>query len=393
MEQSLEASRNILNGIVDYMRLHTPWNLQIVPGGIADQKLPPNWQGDGIIARPVTAEIVRTLLDFKGPRVLLDPSDTLLAQNPELAACGIVENDYAADGKAAAEYFLERGFVRFAYVGPSASSVPWLHYNRDQFNSPHWSVSRLDGFAKELSRHGYCCKVYTGHESTALSGNWELEKTVLAKWLDSLEKPIAIFAANDARGRQVAEACHSGGIPVPYQVSILAVNDDSLLCETSQPPLSSIPLDARHGGYIAAEFLDLQFRGRSGKRQRYAYGPLTITTRATTDGIQTADPLVIAALEIIRKRRGFRLRTTDLSDALHVSVRWLEQRLRRETGRSVAETIRETCLRNVASLVSDTDMPFADIARECGQLSPSHLAEIFRRRFGVTMSEYRRNNR
>ena len=52
--------------------------------------------------------------------------------------------------------------------------------------------------------------------------------------------------------RQVADACLMSGIPVPYSVAILGVNNDSTLCDTTLPPLSSIPLDAERAGYTAA---------------------------------------------------------------------------------------------------------------------------------------------
>ncbi len=52
------------------------------------------------------------------------------------------------------------------------------------------------------------------------------------------------------------------GIPVPYSVAILGVNNDSTLCNTAIPPLSSIPLDAERAGYTAAHKLDALMHGR-----------------------------------------------------------------------------------------------------------------------------------
>jgi transcriptional regulator GlxA family with amidase domain len=44
----------------------------------------------------------------------------------------------------------------------------------------------------------------------------------------------------------------------------------------------------------------------------------------------------------------------------------------------------------VRNLVEKTDIPFAKIANLCGQQSASHLSEVFRRRYGITMSAARR---
>ena len=45
METSLEVSRNMLRGIIRYIREHGTWTLDLTPGGIADQRLPDNWNG------------------------------------------------------------------------------------------------------------------------------------------------------------------------------------------------------------------------------------------------------------------------------------------------------------------------------------------------------------
>ena len=60
METSLEVSRNMLRGIIRYIREHETWTLDLTPGGIADQRLPDNWNGNGIIARiPSVKEAAR----------------------------------------------------------------------------------------------------------------------------------------------------------------------------------------------------------------------------------------------------------------------------------------------------------------------------------------------
>ena len=54
METSLEVSRNMLRGIIRYIREHGNWTLDLTPGGIADQHLPDNWNGNGLYFENVT---------------------------------------------------------------------------------------------------------------------------------------------------------------------------------------------------------------------------------------------------------------------------------------------------------------------------------------------------
>ena len=131
-------------------------------------------------------------------------------------------------------------------------------------------------------------------------------------------------------------------------------------------------------------------RGRPPARRQILYPPLPVVARASSANTQTDDPLVIGLLEEIRATRGFNLRVSELAAHWNVTARTLENRCRKALGRSVGDIVRETCLANVHALVVDTDKPFAEIARACGQQSAAHLAAMFRRRYGVTMSAARR---
>ena len=62
----------------------------------------------------------------------------------------------------------------------------------------------------------------------------------LTVWLKSLEKPLGLMAANDARARHVLVACQAIGLRVPEDVAVLGVDNDEVICELTDPPLSSI---------------------------------------------------------------------------------------------------------------------------------------------------------
>lgn len=67
-------------------------------------------------------------------------------------------------------------------------------------------------------------------------------------WLRKLPKPVCIFIPQDIRGRQVMDACLIADIKVPYQVAVLGVDNDEMICEATEPPLSSIAIDTEAGG-------------------------------------------------------------------------------------------------------------------------------------------------
>ena len=392
METSLEVSRNMLRGIIRYIREHGTWTLDLTPGGIADQRLPDNWNGNGIIARIPSVKEAMRLAAHPAPKVILDPQAAFTDASHPLSACVRLACDHDAIGREAAEHFLSRGFRLFAYLGPVLSSTLQMQYDSTGLQEPNWSVARREAFTAHLAAHGFACHVYPLPRARRLSANWNLEMPHVIRWLQQLPKPVAVFTPHDARGRQIADACREAGIPVPYRLAILSVNNDTTLCETSLPPLSSIPLDAEKAGYRAAKLLDGLMRGQPPARRQILYPPLPVAARASSANTQTDDPLVIGLLEEIRATRGFNLRVSELAAHWNVTARTLENRCRKALGRSVGEIVRETCLANVHALVVNTDKPFAEIARTCGQLSAAHLAATFRRRYGVTMSVARHSH-
>ena len=61
-----------------------------------------------------------------------------------------------------------------------------------------------------------------------------------ARQLASEGAPVACF---DIVGRQILEACRLINAPVPDEVAVVGVDNDELLCELADPPLSSVAPD------------------------------------------------------------------------------------------------------------------------------------------------------
>ena len=388
LESSISISREHLEGIVEYMRLHERWQLDVLSGGLSDQRLSPAWRGDGIIARIPSSDEAARIANRHLPTVLIDPQECFRRRGAPLSSCPSVANDTLADGRLAAEHLLPFHFTTYAYVAPALSSAMQFRNDGTWPEEPIWSRRRLAGFQEVLEAHGETVRVYPAPEMATVSRDWNRERPLLMEWLRSLPRPAAVYVAHDPRARQVADACLTADLGVPYQIAILGTNDDRLVCETAATPLSSVRVNAHKIGYVAAERLHALMRGERPPRDT-AIPPLGITVRASTSPFRTNDRLVIAVLEAIRLARGFKLRVSDLAERFGVTARWLEKRFAAEVGRSVSEIIRETLLDNVRLLVAETDTPFQTIAAEAGHLSASHLTAMFRARYGHTMTQCR----
>src|SRR5690606_5412521 len=134
----------------------------------------------------------------------------------------------------------------------------------------NYSLRRLRYFPTWLAERGFYCHIYPPPDATVETGEPDdrsvtqieqelhgiLDEEDVAQWVASLPKPIGIMACNDIRGQQVLNACRAIGVHVPDEVAVVGVDNDVLLCELCDPPLSSVMPDTHRIGYEAAALLD-----------------------------------------------------------------------------------------------------------------------------------------
>ncbi len=375
LESSHGVSRAMLQGLFNYVRIYGPWSLNVIEGGASDQRLPDAkfWKGDGIIARVPNDTAAKAIIASRLPAVLFNPVDAYLDPAHPLAKYCRIQFDSQAIGTLAAEYVLGRTPRHFAFIGHPADI--------------NWSRWRRDAFVQRLAEAGAACQIYP--LPPAGKRDWSVERPLLCAWLRRLPKPVALFAANDSRGRQVLDACLVADIAVPYEATVLGVNNDALICETSIPPLSSIAVDDERAGYEAAQLLDRLMRGKERPGRIVRYGPKAVVTRDSTADLQVADKLVIRALEFIRINAGLNIRVSDVAEHLSVSPRWAESRFKQALGHSLHQEIHTVRMVTARNMVTATDRPLSEIAARCGFQSANHLCKLFKDAYGCTMSSLR----
>jgi len=367
VETSREFGRGLLHGIARYSRLHGPWRVYRWPGGL-DSSLP-EWKSlkiDAAITRDVKA--VESLAHSGIPVIFAQHNKDSYAPFPGIITDGV------SIGRMAAEHFLDRGFQNYAYCG------------LDNFA---WSRGRAQAFGQRLEQAGFGVDLYRQPTSRRAIRN---ERGRLAAWLDSLPKPIAVMCCNDDRALQVLEACKQAGCGVPDSVAVLGVDNDVLVCDLADPPISSIALNTEGAGYEAAELLDHLMKGDEMAGQVIPVQPTHIVTRMSTDMLAVADAEVAAGLRFIRRHSNRLIQVSDVVEATNVSRRVLEKRFKAILRRSVHQEIRRVRVNSIVQLLVDTDMSVTDIAIHCGSDGVEHIARYFRKETGVSLREYRKQH-
>ncbi|HEX2970873.1 MAG TPA: XylR family transcriptional regulator, partial [Tepidisphaeraceae bacterium] len=285
LETSRQYGRQLLRGIARYARLHGPWTLVVSPGHFA-QPVPrvQDWGGDAAIVRISSPEMARAIRKSGIPAVALEATLEELATLNASLGISEIRPDSTAIARAAAEHLMERGFRHFAYCG-LANGL--------------WSRARQEAFCRHLSAQGFSCATLAVAARLAES-DWQCDRTALARWLRELPKPVGLMACNDDLATKVLDACLLAELPVPDEVAIIGVDNDELVCELSDPPLSSVALDLERAGYEAAALLDELMSGRAQGYHEVLVKPRWVVSRRSTDVVAQDDRVVAAALRFIQ---------------------------------------------------------------------------------------------
>ncbi len=370
VETSSSYGRDLLAGIVRYMRVHDEWSVFLEQRDLA--KKPPSWladwKGDGIISRATTRKLVEAVGATGVPLVELTDrkGDSQLP---------LVRSDDQAIGRMAAEHLLERGFRRFGFCG---------------FSGEAWSSRRQDGFVTAVGKASRTCEVYNSPWYGPSACSWEEQQVQLVNWLAKLEPPFAIMACNDVRGQHVLDACDKQRLAVPEEVAVIGVDNDDLLCRICTPPLSSVIPNAEVVGFRAAELLARLMNGEELGGHSELVEPLGVATRQSTDVVAIEDRDIAAALNYIRQHACRGITVEEVVRNSVVSRSTLERQVRKYLGRTPQEEIRHVQVKRVRELLLTTDLPAEQIATLCGFEHPEYMHVVFKRITGTTPGEFRR---
>ncbi|MDX9868751.1 MAG: DNA-binding transcriptional regulator [Kiritimatiellia bacterium] len=377
---SIKACRELMRGVLNFVHFHGPWALYLLDertsrtGGFD----PVAWGCTGMIVDMRNREQAERLLAIGVPAVLSHVPDDLCDARSPLSAYSRLQCENSLIGIRAAEHLIERRYRHFAYVGDPTNAS--------------WSAARQHAFGKRLRQNGFTGLLYpcpTRNECL----NFSEEQNKLCAWLTKLPKPVALFAANDARARQVLDSCLKTGFAVPQEVAVLGVDNDELICETAQPQLSSIQMSTEQAGFEAARRLDRMMRGNPGGTSRQpviSFGFSHLVVRRSTEIVQIDDPLVARAEEFIRINAATVITVSDLVRHLRVSRRWLEKRFKSQMGHTLYAEIQRVRLQRVQLLLRESSLPIEEIAVLCGFYGASHLGTLFKQHVKTTPGAYRR---
>ncbi len=373
IETSNGYSRGLLEGVIAYTKEQGNWSVYLTE---QERGAPPpswlrNWGGDGVIARIETAAIGQQLKRCGVPIV-----DLSAAQH--IKGIPWADTDDQAISQLAVEHFTERGFRNLAYCGDAGFQ---------------WSLKRSHYFHQHAEAAGcYVCE----HQSVARydrTYNAVVEKQRIMDWIAKLPRPVAIMGCYDFKAQEVLDACRQLRIAVPTEVAVLGVDNDHLICELSEPTLSSVIPDTKRTGYEAAALLDRMMSGEAvATDQPLMTQPLGIHLRESTDTLAIDDKEIARALQFIRRQASTNIRVSEVLKQVKLSRRAFEHRFKKWVGHTPHEEIQRVRMNRAKELLRDTELTVQQISEKLAFDHAEYLGAAFKREVGVSPGEYRKQH-
>ena len=366
-------ANKLLEGIVNYSRRQEQW---------AICRMPPSYK-----ARIGIPGVVRWAKDWGADAVIGQFEETdeveLFAQAGIVAVAQDFKKrfrtipnitaDYIGTGRMAARFYIDRGFRNFGFFG---------------FNEVCWSDERCEGFRREVEAAGFGDSFYA-YRAQDIDHLWLYERSRLAEWLKMIPKPIGIMACDDNQGNNLIEACHTAGIKIPSEVSVMGVDNDELLCSLGSTTLSSIYVDIVDGGYRTAELIERRVADPDAPVSDIVLKPVKIIGRMSTAAFATDDLQIRRAILFIHKNIRKRISVKDVMGEVALSRRLLERRFKSVTGQTLYQYISDLKIKQFAEMLQSTDEQVVNIALSLGESDTKSISRRFKQFYGCSPNEWR----
>jgi LacI family transcriptional regulator len=378
LDTSRASDRGLLSGIIHYSQVFGPWTFYHPYPSYLDTSLQPSktellldclktWKANGLIAMMNDPDIANEITT-NGISLVIIPTGEQLVEGYS----NVCENT-GAIGRLGAEYLLERGFRNFAFCG---------------FFQDYWSEVRSQSFSDTVRQQNYGIHIYEPPKRQK-GFRWEYEIPYMVKWLKSLPKPIALMACNDERGQHVLDACKVAGLNVPNDIAVLGVDNDDMICELTDPPMSSVVLNFKKCGYEAANTLARLMQGER-ISEKIAVEPLTVASRQSTNLLAIQDRELADVLKYIREHVREKINVNEIVKISAMSRHVLYRKFRNALSRSPHEEIVRVRMNEMANMLITSRLSISEIAYRMGEQDDKHISRCFRRVMGMSPAMYRK---
>ena len=346
-------------------------------------KMPPSFKRklgmEGVVAwaKEWRADVVIAQFDPDDDVTLFRKNGIVALAQDYIAKFNTIPNitgDYARTGAMAAEYFLSKGYANFGFFG---------------YNGVCWSDERCEAFRSRIEKSVGGGRFYM-YDGQNIDNMWYYDQSELTAWLNGLPKPIAIMTCDDNQGNILLQACELCGINVPFDVAIMGVDNDEILCNMSNPSMSTINVDIERGGAATAAMAERMVKDPSYMGEDIVLQPLSVVERVSSSLFATNDKEVLMALRYIHANIDTKISVSDILSCVPISRRLLENRFKKMTGMTIYNYISIQRIERFALLLISSNDSITDIAARLDEYDTKSISRRFKDLKGCTPTEFRK---
>jgi LacI family transcriptional regulator len=150
-------------------------------------------------------------------------------------------------------------------------------------------------------------------------------------------------------------------------------------------------LNTQQIGFEAAALLARLMAGGSPGPSSILVKPMGVMARQSTDVLAIDDRHIAAALKHIREQACEGVDVESILKVVPLSRSVLERRFSQILGISPKAEILRVRLDRVCRLLSESDLPLAEVAQKAGFEHPEYMSRLFKKKMGITPGEFRRS--
>jgi LacI family transcriptional regulator len=180
------------------------------------------------------------------------------------------------------------------------------------------------------------------------------------------------------------------GLRVPYDLAVVGVDDNPVICNSCNPPLTSVRPKSHQVGYRAGECLNYLMTHPSAKPRSLLVRPDRISERGSTDTIAVEDPTLQKALNFIHSNIQSQINVADVARTMGISRRWLFSLFHEQFGKTPHDYLADIRIRLAKELLTQLPLlSLKDIAHRCGFANTDRLNKVFTRVTGCSPRKFR----
>ena len=315
-------------------------------------------------------EVTEALLELNIPTVIADTDKCY----PGVTSIDVDDWQVGAE---AARAFTQAGYRQVACLG----------------NSTPYSRQRIEGFQRELG-HGIKAQTYQEaiFNDARYSEDFIQPSEALFQWLQSLPKPVGIFAVHDPLGRFLCNTCRQMGFRVPDEVAVIGANNDELVCGLSHPMLSSVSIPWDTIGAAVGDAMRSLIAGEPAAPKPIRIPTGGVVLRHSANHLAIEDPTLRRAMYYLSERIQDPITVEMLCNDLRIARRGLERKFREYYQCTPWEMLCKLRTTRAKQLLLETSHSISTISERCGFNDSERMAVVFKRVEGVSPSGFRKGS-